>query len=165
MATTGILENACEPQSLGRGSPDFPKVSFHLEVTLNHPRTATFLKMTSDKQKALYKKMYDIIINRYGPGMCYKSTGAFEYCRSGQVHMHMSLFYCLPHKMVNIWGTIADMARLIHSMLPKKYSIFNEKCMDEKYFKYRVPSMCIQFNSLTEEKRIAEWETYIRKDQ
>lgn len=127
------------------------------EITLNYPRTATFIKMLSTKQKILYAKLFRTITHCISPP--HESKYVYEYCKSGHVHLHG---YMIPSiKSYYILGYIADMVKTYVSLLPKKYSKYVDSCMFSKYNRYRSASICIQYSDKLDE--FNRWLMYMRK--
>lgn len=149
----------------GRASLGSPSASLlctasihRLGVTINHPRTANFLKMSSIKQEAMYRKIWYVVRNSLEWNMTEEEL-KFEYCKDGQVHLHVAVVY--ESKGVVI-GLISDLAKRIHACMPKKYSNFNHRSIYSDYNRYRAPCTCIQFydSDLTFDTK---WKTYINK--
>lgn len=161
---TDIIDDTnCVPDLLGTGTPVF-HTQFHIELTLNHPRTKSFCNMRSNKQKELYRKHYNILkcvfgIDAYDEN---KSEYHFEYCQTGHIHLHASMYFDLK-RCYNIYGAIADMAKTYHQMLPKKYANFKDSYMSTKFYRYQCPAICIGYNQIDNKKRIEEWVKYCRK--
>lgn len=113
-----------------------------IQVTLNHPRTKTFLNMSSHQQKELYAKIFRVLKNTITIDP--HSDYTFEYCKSGQVHLHG--FIQIPdEKRVFVLGAISDVAKKYLSLLPGSHSNFNERNMYGKFLRYRSPSICLQY--------------------
>lgn len=128
------------------------------EITLNYPRTASFIKKLSGEQQRMYIKMWDIL--KCSCGMPMASGVKFEYCKSGHVHLHG---YLIPSMTTYyIIGYISDLVKSYLRMLPKKYQQYNEKCMFSGYYRYRSPSICVQYND--DPERFKTWYNYIHKD-
>ncbi len=129
------------------------KITGYLEITLNYPRTALFLKKNSTQQKALYSKIWHYIKNACG--IPDESPFVFEYCSTGQVHLHG---YISLHGKYFIMGAISDIVKSILNSLPKKYCMFKEGSMYVDYERYRCPSCCVQHRD-----NIDKWLTYMNK--
>lgn len=130
-----------------------------IEITLNYPRTSGFVKMVSRKQKQMYLKIWDVI--KCACGIPLESKCVFEYCKSGHVHLHGYLIPSVENYYV--LGYIADIVKTYVNMLPKKYSIYNDKCMFSEFLRYRSPSICVQYNK--SDVRFNEWLNYLNKQQ
>lgn len=136
----------------------------HIELTLNYPRTAVFIQLSSEHQKALYKKLYHKVLHTFGLQAIVSDIYTFEYCKSGHVHLHASIVYTFGHKFF-IRGVIADIVKKYLNELPKKYCKYMDSSMDTKYDKYKCPSICVQYNSVECMDRIECWNAYIQKHQ
>lgn len=148
-------QNASIPVKLPK-----PKFMCYIEVTMNYPRTPTFLKLNSIRQKELYKRLWFNTKNI--PKICIKSEMVFEYCKSGQVHLHG--YVILDHsEAFHILGLISDYVKNYLSLLPNKYDKFNEASMFEKYERYRCPSICVQYKEGLDS--LVLWEKYMEKCQ
>lgn len=129
-----------------------------LGITINHPRTPAFLKLSSARQIDMYRKIWHVIKNAFEWNMTYEEL-KFEFCKDGQVHLHVAVIY--KSKGVVI-GLISDLAKRIHACMPKKYSNFNPHCLYSNYNRYRAPCTCIQFYE-SQEEFDSKWITYINK--
>lgn len=134
---------------------------FSMLVTLNYPRTVGFLRASSQVQKELYKKLLHDIKNFNGM-IPYNVEYVFEYCKSGQVHLHALLQYKTT-QVYCIGGLISDFVKNYLKNLPKKYSLFKEGCMFYEYQRYRAPQIAVQYK-LTEDEYIEKWRTYMHKE-
>lgn len=146
--------------------PKMPAPFGYLEVTLNYPRTASFLKMCSVKQKILYSKIWHHVRSfQVQPGMVFVDDDyEFEYCKSGQIHLHGYL--PIYKKEYFIEGILSDVAKLYLEGLPKKYNKFNDVHMFPDLHRYRCPSICLQHDNMsipTEVERFERWKSYMTK--
>lgn len=140
----------------------------YIEITLNYPRTATFLKYGSFEQKRMYTRLWNVIINNFTTLMRVNSSRAvFEYCRSGQVHLHGYLVI-EPNTKYYVAGLVSDMVKCYLNELPKKYNKFVEKCIyyfdDDNTVCYKCPSIKICHRT-SQLDRFTEWEEYLSKQQ
>lgn len=169
-------ENSRDP-SLGgaRLNPVVKKVSQHivnqgayLEITMNLPRTPTFLKADSDKQKALYTTIFNKTFNCIPMVKLAKHKEfIFEYCKSGQIHLHGYITLNDDVKY-NAHGLISDLTKRYLECQPKKYSKFSENKM---YTFDNGDTVCYKTDSLklswknNQDSRFDEWLNYIQKAQ
>lgn len=133
----------------------------HVEITLNHPRTKNFVNLTSDKQKVLYNKLFQRMIEKLPiPLVQTKITKTFEFCKSGHIHLHACVEYSLPTGKYYPMGLIADLVKPYLSCLKQCYQ--DRNCFPE-YQRYRSPSIACQYfnNDLT---RREVWLAYIHKE-
>lgn len=148
--------------TLGR-SPQ--KIGGYLEITLNYPRTASFLRMDSVEQKNLYRKIWSSIRTVCVGFGDHTDDYTFEYCRSGQIHLHG---YLPVYDKYFIEGIISDVVKKFLNGLPKKYNKFNENNMFDNFHRYRCPSILVQhdnLNDVNETKRFHKWKLYMYKMQ
>lgn len=141
------------------------RYSGEIEVTMNFPRTPSFLKMTSSKQKVLYKKLMRILNNSIGMNI-HEPELFFECCQTGQIHAHGTIHINHDYKVISV--LLSDMAKSYLSCLPKKYSRFYENHIYPEFNKYRSPSLCLKYIDLDNEEdreQSDKWYDYIRKQQ
>lgn len=136
---------------------------YRLEITLNYPRTAKFLRMTELEQKAHYRNWIDDSLEIY-KGRIEKADIFFEKCRSGLFHVHMSITM-VSTKTFYIFGLISDVVKEFVFRLPKRYAKFDVLNYNCLFRRYRCPSICIQYVEGDDQIRCLHWEAYIRKDQ
>lgn len=137
----------------------------HYGITINHPRTKKFLNLDSRGQQILYNRIWYNIKNTLGIPI--ESDFAFEYCESGQVHLHAYVSIQTKH-FIN--GAVSDLAKSVHRQLPKKYEQFKEGQMYPKYHRYKSPSHVIQYyddelHDVNNRASIDYWRAYIKKQQ
>lgn len=129
-----------------------------LQVTINYPRTASFLKMSSQKQKLLYIKIFNILYNAIG-----MNTGdydiVFEACKSGQIHLHG--WFTIQHDYRVISVLLSDIVKQFLQCLPKKYSTFKESNIYSQYNRYRSPALCLQYIDLSNDEDIQKQQNFI----
>ena len=133
----------------------------HVEITLNHPRTAKFNNMTSDEQKVLYTKLFHKMIEKLPVPLCQtKIERTFEYCKSGHIHLHACVIYQLPKGKYYPMGLIADLVKKYLSQIKQVYQ--DRNCYPE-WTRYKAPSIvCQYFNN--DQKRREVWLSYIHKE-
>lgn len=153
--------------SLGRETPEKePLPRGYLEITLNYPRTVSFLKMSSVKQKILYIKIWSHVratLNHPDVIMRH-SDYEFEYCKTGQIHLHG--YIPVYTEKYFIEGIISDVVKRYLEGLPKKHSKFNEKNMYPEFHRYKSPSICVQHDNMSdpvESDRFDRWKKYMIK--
>lgn len=153
--------------ALGRETPEkVPIPKGYLEITLNYPRTVSFLKMNSMRQKVLYIKIWSHIratLNQYS--IIFRHCDyEFEYCKTGQIHLHG--YIPVYEDKYFIEGIISDVVKRYLEGLPRKYSKFNEKNMYPELHRYKCPSICVQHDNLSdpiESDRFERWKQYMIK--
>lgn len=160
--------------SLGRPTPlsesttlemyTAPAQGGFIEITITHPETISWLKMSSEKQK---KKLG--LIFRYGisaiPSIYHASSMCkFEFSRRGQVHCHAYLDISDALKLYPI-GVVSDIAKAILENMPKKYSKFVTANIHGGWCRYKSPQCVVQYRYLSEEDRIVKWSAYMKKLQ
>lgn len=133
-----------------------------IEITLNYPRTQTFLNKNSTQQQALYCKLWNRVKNARCVTALQEAGHVYEYCKSGQVHMHgyMRLKYDRPHF---VFGVISDIVKSYLNCLPKRYQNYSERHLHYEYKRYRCPSICVQYRDIDDKERIDLWHKYMRK--
>lgn len=144
---------------------DLPYISVfggYLLITMNYPRTKSFVNKTSTEQKKLYSKLFQTLegINF----LTNNSKYIYEYCQSGHIHLHGYVEMNVETKGSPI-GAVADVVKRYLSMLPKKYQTYNDKSMFSEYIRYRCPSICVQYIFKDDVEGLKQWETYMNKFQ
>lgn len=136
-------------------------------ITLNYPRTKRFLNANSNAQKHIYNLWFRSFKNTFDILDSHEFEFHYEYCKTGQIHLHG--FIPIYQKEFFINGLLSDLAKAALQYLPAKYQNFNENCLFPDCFRYRCPSMCLQYyenNDDVEGKAgFKHWKNYIRKSQ
>lgn len=135
-----------------------------LEITLNLPRTAAFLKSNSFSQKKIYSNKFNLIIsallNTYGT-----SRYTFEYCRDGQIHLH-GIIYLAPNVIYCPVGLLSDAVKAYLNTLSPKFRVFKPGAVryydNDNTVKYTDASICASYR-LDQLKREVEWSAYMDK--
>lgn len=138
--------------------------NYTFAITINHPRTIPFLNVDSNKQRQLYANIWNNIAY---PLNIIEKDYRFEFCKSGQVHMHCIVLYNF-NKSGNVCGLISD---IVKSFLPyldadckrKKREGFKESSMYPQYCRYKSPALCVQY--LEDTAAIEKWCVYMQKDE
>lgn len=139
-----------------------PKLRCHLEITLTHPQTSGWLKMTSVKQINFYNKVFYAIKNTCGIPLTTEMHTEFH--KNGLVHAHACIQYEMT-KGFSVNGMILDMVRAYIEFLPKRYSVIQMGCLKEdKHYYQSAPIKISYFNDNENPQRLEEWIKYIRKD-
>lgn len=163
-----------------RGSTELlpPTISWsqngHVELTLCYPQTDSWLNMTQEDQRKVYRKCLEkilILLRKVCP--LAKAEYVFELFKSGQTHMHAVIDLVESTKFLPL-GMITDIAKVYHAMLPVKkfhrYHIFDPKSVYADIDRYRHPSIVIQYQypdakDKSGESRRSVWGAYLRKAQ
>lgn len=136
-----------------------------LEITLNHPRTAAFNRMTEEDQVLLYNKWFDDSMScRFDKVK--KVIRAFEHCKSGAIHAHFDVFYSSKHAFFKC-GLVTCVVKEFLQNLPKRWGIktFEMKRYSCLYDRYRCPSIVVQYKNAHDLPRALQWEVYINKEK
>jgi len=161
-----------DERPLGGSSENMESEEVHLcdlAITLNLPRTTLFLRMLSHEQKQRYASIWHQITKLPVGVTVLHNKYTFEYCKSGQVHLHGYLQLSFPH-MYYPAGVISDLVKRTKRLIGKK------ECFVEKYYypqweKYRDPLICVKRLLVTKDKEnpdeytIIDWLQYMHKDQ
>lgn len=137
-------------------------VFYSFAVTINHPRSVIFLNVQSDRQKLMYAKIWQQLA--YSCNIVTKDF-IFEYCKSGQIHLHGLVVY----KFVSAGHIIGLISDIVKSLLPalgsgkNKRESFQEASMYSQWNRYRSPAICVQY--LDTDKSILDWKIYMSKYQ
>jgi len=137
-----------------------------VELTLNYPRTAAFLRMTYDQQCDHYRDWIDRSLYEYNmKGMITKMDIFYERCRSGNAHVHLDIWIHHPGRFYK-FGFVGDIVKEFLMRLPKRWGIKTFAVSDYSclYDRYRCPAVCCQLCDISDTRRALQWETYIRKD-
>lgn len=131
--------------------------SGYLEVTLNHPRTATFKNALSVKQKQILHRGFMTMVNHIGAK---NYDHVYEACMDGVIHLHGWIEIphspCIPKILIN------DIVKVWLKGLTKKYSNWFECNYKDEWQRYRCPSVCVQYRDI--ETGIEKFKTYMRKN-
>lgn len=137
----------------------------YLLVTLNCPRTKTFINSTSVKQKIGYTKLFNYIKSAFNMFDVIDSGYVFEHCeKGGHIHLHGYLQFSAESFHCPI-GLVNDAVKTYLSKLPKKYSMFSERSFFLKYMRYKGPSVCVQYLYNSDTSGFERWKTYMNKQQ
>lgn len=137
---------------------------FWLEVTMNHPRVASWENLTTTKQNSVYLKKLHLLKNCLGIDNLELLTYSYEISKDGHTHCH-ALFHSTSQRTHFPLGVIGDVVKTYLSTLTKKYSNYKRHCMYEKYYRYNGAGICVQYRFPHEHERVAKWEAYIKKYQ
>jgi len=137
----------------------------HYGITINYPRTTKFLNLDSRGQQILYNKVWHNIVNTLGVPIDSKFT--FEYCQSGQIHLHGYISINSKHY---IYGAISDLAKAIHRQFPGTRKNYKEGALMPLFKRYRFPGLCIQYyddydSNADPKANFSHWKKYIEKEQ
>ncbi len=131
----------------------------HLEITLNYPRTHSFMNKVSNEQKKMYRILWNSISNIFGME---KAKGyTYEFCKNGHIHLHGYIAFKEGEKYSPI-GAVSDIVKSYLQKLPKKYCAYKDAYMYGDLIRYRSPSICVQYNNDID--RLVQWQKYIIKD-
>lgn len=128
-----------------------------IQVTINYPRTAKFLKSNSVQQKQIYKKLFEVLYHSMGMNTL-EYDFVFEACKSGQIHLHG--WFEVEHSIRVPTVLLSDMAKQFLLYMPKKYSHFLEAHIYPQYSKYRAPALCMKYINPDDEEDIITQENY-----
>lgn len=140
-----------------------------LEITLNHPRNKSFLKMNTMLQKAMYSILFmDIVkyLDRINPKLVYSYKYEYEFSQDGEVHLHGYVNVNFGPFKINIFGFVEQVARYVCSLFPvgiNRVNAFDYNKMHPLFPKYTCPCCCIKFNFDTANE-YANWDKYITKN-
>lgn len=133
-----------------------------VELTLSHPRTAPFKRMTESEQKSLYCSMLQTALDKVK--LIKDSSNFFEKSSDGNLHMHATLYISDSEPFI-VYGLVADVCRALFSKLPKRYSSYRPHDYNAHFCRYTSPMMCVQYRRFDEVERASAWDSYIRKSQ
>lgn len=133
-------------------------------VTLNLPRTTSFLNMTTEEQKRKYHKILKLMLEKHPVyGCTIEIDSTFEFCKTGMVHMHCALTYHTLEPMY-ITGVIVNLVK-VYKRLVKQ--VYREASYSEKYMRYRDASICVQYYDEYKDCDVTrgweQWTGYIHK--
>lgn len=158
LALANNLFDIVDSSSLGVIIP----LSSIVELTLNHPRTAKFKKLTKDLQIQLYIHLFEFIIAKT-PGVK-DSQYTFEECKSGFIHLHGYLY--IEHtRSGSMEGLVLDIVRNFFTRMPKRYSVMRMDQFYPLFCRYRSPMILAQYRDGSDSTRLETWKSYITKDQ
>lgn len=170
-----LIENPTETKggmrNLGSIPPEVASGG-HLEITLAYPQTDSFCNASSDKQKKLYSKLFNDMMNAIPFEYRVTAKYVFEFFKSGHIHLH-GYIKLHPDRKFFIVGLLADVAKKWHSLLPVKkyqrYHLYNGKNLYSDYDRYKAPSICLQWRSEDAQRdqrpALESWIEYMNKAQ
>lgn len=124
-----------------------------LEVTLNHPRTKTFMNIDSYTQRRCLRNLFLKVCGTYD---C-THTHVFEFCKDGQIHLHGFIHI---HTEGLVVGAIQDIAKVFL----RSFRQFNHKdYFNAEWLRFRSPAICIQYRENEAEQ--LSWIAYMNKHQ
>ncbi len=137
--------------------------SCNIELTLCHPQTSKFLKLTSAYQKLYYDRIYQKILCTFGMHNIKCSEHVYEYTKCGQIHMHASIELRFPTPHFPL-GVVSDIVKTYLNEIPSiKCNRYNDACMHVEWQRYRCPSIVCQYRPISAVSRLDAWQQYIRK--
>lgn len=141
-----------------------PHMGGFIEITITYPHTTNYLSMTSDKQKQLLSKIFNRIKGVIPVTHQAVVKYVFEYTKSGQIHLHG---YVAIHDSLKLYpiGAVSDMAKVLLSLFPKKYSKFSTDSINGDWCRFRSTQGVIQYRYSHQIDRINSWKQYIEKHQ
>lgn len=122
---------------------------FYIELTMNYPRSARFVKMRTAKQHQFYNQILSIVLQSIGPGKLELENKCFEINGDGNYHCH-ALIRCVTAVHHFPIGVVSDMVKTYLELLPKKYSKYSGTAMHPGYVRYRCPSIVCQYRDMTD---------------
>lgn len=153
-----------EKQALSSSRGDSAKIKVHLEITLNLPRTKSFLNKRQIGQQNEYLCRYNIMLSSIKSSYI-SNEQVFENCKDGTVHLHACVI-CWINPKLSLSGYVSDLAKIYLATINKKYSNFLPGCMftfdDGNTVTYKCASIKIALKK-NQEERLKEWSEYIRK--
>lgn len=141
---------------------------YHIELTLNHPRTVAFNNAMSDKQKNMYRKRLLIMDEYFKKNkLPVDKDIQYEYCKSGAIHCHVMYSFRVSKDFVfSRQGLISDLSKIWLNTMLKRYSTFSENYMtyfeETECYVYRHESIKIAIYQ-DNYTRLLEWNEYIHK--
>lgn len=150
--------------SLDEDMPTRLKEEFYsIEITINHPRTAPFKRLSPERQKSLLNSLY---FKARSSIVCeiYEDTVRHEQCLDGVMHLH-SYIYIKPQKPFYPRGIVMGCAKaILYAMPVRTQAQLSNYHYCDKFKTFKSPAVCVQFTPFSDSKRILQWETYINKN-
>lgn len=132
----------------------------NVELTLNHPPTAKWNKLSRIQQIDRYTDIFNKILDKFRDCVG-RNVLRFEECKSGKLHCHGLIEMTIPHAFFRK-GLVCDIVKVWLGEL--NYS--HKKFLDDHYYndfeRYVASSVCCQLSDA--KKRAELWEEYINKD-
>lgn len=157
--------NICfvETNALVEQCQDYSKANLRIELTLNHPRTAPFKRLTYEQQCKVYDCWIDLAFSYYFPNIT-KFERCFEKCQDGTAHVHCDIWY-RTGRFYNRFGVVSQFVKALLMRLPKRHGLakWRDDNYDSYYTRYVSPSICLTVKDTSDMRRALEWETYIHK--
>lgn len=153
--------NLEDSNSLGR---DTDKCYCRLELTLNYPRTAAFLRLTAAEQQVLYIGLFDYVKLRLQPASLMQNELYFETSLDGTVHAHGYIDLSLTAGF-SVEGLVMGLVRDYFDQLPKRSCLWLARSRYSHNFStFKSPPILVQYISKTDKIRTELWAEYCKKD-
>lgn len=133
-----------------------------IQLTLSHPRTAPFKRMTSSEQEVMYLHHFNHIINDVNN--IKDSSSFFETSKDGHRHLHAHLYIESDYPFF-IEGLVQEVCKAYFKCLPKRYNTYRSCDYYPQWDRYKSPMICCQYVEINDLERATAWDEYIRKSQ
>lgn len=134
-----------------------------LEITINHPRTKPFERMTKNQQMSLLNSLY-FKARATIPYKILEDTVRFEESADGCMHLHAYTIteVILPYIPK---GLIMGFAKaVIHAMPVRTHQQLSKYEYSSCYEVYKSPAVLVQLTGLEDMHRFKMWSDYINKN-
>lgn len=159
MSSSPTKSSASEVFSLAEPFP----FSHRLEITINHPRTKPFCRMSLSRQRSLYYSSYLSVLHTY-KDIRYEDSYRYEECQDGHLHFHAYIDLKMP-KVFIPEGLVMEATKAIIFSLPKRTHLqLTQFRYCERFETWRSPACCIRITPVTNTQRISDWVEYINKN-
>lgn len=141
-----------------------PNYNCRLEITVSHPRTKPFVRMSEDHQKKYYYGIYsNFIKEEIAKHFRYEDTYRYELSKDGNVHLHayVDLFFSDEYSIRGLVESAAK--RLVFAMPKRTHQQLVDHHYSTSYECWRMPAVLVQYQNLQDLNRKRDWESYIRK--
>lgn len=134
-----------------------------LELTINHPRTKPFCRMSRDAQKSLLTSLYYKARSTV-PYRIIEDVCRHEVSQDGTIHLHAFIVIdaVLPFYPK---GLVMEAARaVIHAMPVRTYQQLAKYHYHNEFKVFKSPAVLAQLTDGDDKKRTSEWCDYINKN-
>lgn len=135
----------------------------YVEMTINHPRTKTFLTLNSELQRRLYGRILSKIPNLINQIDVYAKS--YEHCKDGQIHLHCILR--IPNTVrYHVMGLLSDICKSVCNS-PTIRQTFQSSKVYHEYQRIRQNCVLTQFRHYACQEdmdRVQEFFKYMHKE-
>lgn len=140
--------------------PSLKQNQVSLEITINHPRTKPFERMSKDRQISLLNSLYYAARASIETKIIEDSV-RHELCKDGHVHLHAYIIIEVPSRYIPQGIVMRAVRSIIQKMPVRTHAQLTNYHYCSQYFCFKSPAVLVQLTK--DEARLKKWDTYINK--